>query len=241
MGCIRAKEEKADLGPEVPEDKVFETIKGAAQDVSYADARVGQYVHYNMTRRLENEEVVQNLGSLAVSIIDKQELPDRYKFTLNIKKARRLNDGTFEQTASEEPLEVDKGLAVLSQKAAVKATATDSDKPVKTTYHRLRTSEGTAPVPAALKAKADCGGISPCELPVRYVQFDLVNWYADDSYQRIAVDLGLSSKPPYLPFGRTLIDILNGALVVECMSLLVPVEGRTVYVRDCMNLEDFQK
>jgi hypothetical protein len=123
------------------------------------------------------------------------------------------------------------------------STRDSGKKQIKSSFHRLRTSEAVLPAPAAVKGRTGCGGISPCEIPVNIVQFDLVVWYNDGSYQKIAIDLALSNKTPFIPFGPDpqSFDRLNGLLVTDCRATQVPVEGRTVYLRDCLNLEDFQK
>lgn len=244
MGCIRAKEEKADLGPEVPADEIDRALSKAMHGADLSQTRVGQFLSYSVVRRLENEETTINLGSTRVDVFDKTETANEVRFTLKIVKAQRMNDGSFEVRQSEEPLVLQKSPNIASRLSAASLSANQvsatEKKPSKTTFHRLRTSDGTREVPAAVKGKVDCGGLSPCELPVHYIQFDMVQWYTDDSYQKVALDFAFSTKTPYLPFGENF-DQLNGVLITDCRATLIPAEGRTVYVRDCMDLEDFQK
>jgi hypothetical protein len=43
-----------------------------------------------------------------------------------------------------------------------------------------------------------------------------------------------------IPFGRDF-DQYSGLLVADCRSTYIPLETRTVYVRDCLTLDDFKK
>ena len=90
-----------------------------------------------------------------------------------------------------------------------------------------------------LKARSDCAGLNPCELPAHFVQFDMVIWSSSDNYQKISFDFAFSTKTPFIPFGRDF-DQMSGLLIVDCRSTYVPVTNRTVYVRDCLTLDDFQ-
>lgn len=252
MSCVKAKEEKADLGPEVAADEIDFALGKAIHGASYSGTALNQYIHYDIVRRLESEENTINMGYTKVNVFDKIETSDQTRFSLKIEKASRNSDNTFEILQIEEPLVVKKNPIVpnllvspttpggLSAQSIAKTSAV-AKKPTRSSFHRLRTSDGFLEVPNAVKAKPDCGGISPCEIPVKYVQFDLVQWYNDETYQKISIDFAFSTKTPYLPFGESLDDQLNGVLVADCRATVVPVEGRTVYVRDCLNLTDFQK
>jgi hypothetical protein len=249
ISCIKAKEEKADLGPEVPADQIDLALSKAVTGADLSTLAVGQYVNYAVVRRLESEESTINLGYTKVNVFDKVETATDVTFSLKIESAIRLADNTFETRIAEEALSLKKAspLVPASYSAgeftaagvAQRAQAMEK-KPTKVTFHNLRETNGTSAVPAAAKNRPGCGGLSPCEIPSRFVRFDLVQWYNDETYQKIALDFAFSTVTPYLPFGQNF-DQFNGLLITDCRATLVPVEGRTVYVRDCLNLEDFQK
>ncbi len=67
-GCIKAKEEPADLGPEVAAEQIDLALSKAVRGVSLADTAVGQYVSYSVVRRLENGEITEMLGADAALI-----------------------------------------------------------------------------------------------------------------------------------------------------------------------------
>ncbi|MGE4133506.1 MAG: hypothetical protein AB7F86_17860 [Bdellovibrionales bacterium] len=242
VGCIKAKEEKADYGEEVP----IEAINGALSKVlggaSIENTALGQSVNYSIVRRLENSEATQTLGAVKVEVIHESSTTAGKVFTLKVTHStRNLTTGDWEIVAKEEDMEpIPASPASLLIKSGPQAVALAGKEPVKTTFHHLRESDGEIDAPPALKTRPGCGGLSGCKLHLRYVQFDMVNWYADGTNQKIAVDFGFSSEPPYLPFGNGL-ELWNGLLVLDCRSTVIAVDSRTVYVRDCQGLEDFQK
>ncbi len=255
MSCMKAEEEKADFGPEIPASSIDLALSKAIHNADLSGTAVGQFLSYSVTRRLENEETTINLGGTRVSVFDKVcdpvDCSAKLTFTLKIEKTTRLADNTFEVRQSEEPLILRKGpIAPASfgptpgklsaASLAQHRVGALAKKPTRVSFHRLRESDGNMDVPAVIKNKPGCGGLSPCELPVHYVQFDMVQWFSDETYQKISLDFAFSLKTPYLPFGEDF-DQLNGVLVTDCRATQIPVEGRTVYLRDCMSLEDLQK
>lgn len=109
------------------------------------------------------------------------------------------------------------------------------------TFHNLRVSDGVVAAPGGVASKPGCGGLPNCEMHVRYVRFDIVDWYSATDYQKVSIDFAFSLEPPYLPISREFFDLLNGILVTDCRSTTVPIEERKVYVRDCKQLENYQK
>lgn len=242
LGCKRAKEAKADLGPEVTGEAVDEALSHVLDGRSAPTFAPGQYASYSILRRLENQENTIVLGGVSVGVHPSADGASKF---LLIEKSFRQADGSFQTITSEESL----GSTGMSLSAALSAQAlrtyarevsTREAQPRKVTFHKLSVTEGTMPAPARLSGRSDCGGLSPCEFPVRYVRFALVAWYGDDDYQKINLDFAFSSATPWLPFGKEF-ERLTGVLVADCRSTYVPVEGRTVFVRDCQQLEDIQK
>ena len=266
LGCIKAKEEPADLGPEVSPDSIDLALSKAING-AYLDPAVGQYTTYSITRRLETEEQVKVMGATKVEVMDKVEdpaTPDEVKFNLRIIKSTLLPDYTsWETTQTEEPLILKKGNsttaavdsilamheksnpafrmrgpAIANSSGSVSAAA----KPIRRSYHRLRETNAEIDPPQGIKNRPGCGGLSPCKIPVHYVQYDLVEWYSDSEFRKLNFDLGFSSATPYLPFGqRDSIDRFNGLLITNCVAFQAQVTGRTVFVRDCSSIEDLQK
>lgn len=247
MGCNKVKEEKADYGPEVPGDSIDLALSKAVNGASLNNVAIGQYLDHTVTRRLENEESVTTLGGTRVEVVDKQETDTSVKFFLKIYRSERLSNGQFETRVTEEPLVLSKNGSLqsrlsstaLAQEARAKAQAAQR-KVQRVSYHNLREFTEVTPPPKTVRQKAGCGGLDPCQLEVRYIRFDMVQWYEGGGSTKVALDFGFSVQPPFLPFGENF-DQFTGLLVVDCRSTYVPIESRTVYVRDCVTLEDFQK
>ncbi len=196
------------------------------------------------------------MGGTRIEVIDKSETETTVKFTLRIHKSERMAGGTFETKITEEPLLLNKpslmnigkdplpkarrlSSAGFAMEARATAQAAER-KVVKVTYHNLQEFTQPLAAPKAVSARPGCGGLSPCLMEVRYIRFDMVQWYEDGGTTKVSLDFGFSVQPPFLPFGENF-DQFSGLMVVDCRSTYVPIEGRTVYVRDCMSLEDFQK
>lgn len=253
MSCIKAKEEPADLGPEASEDQIELALSKAINGADVSHTAVGQYVTYSILRRLENDDSTQSLGATKVEVFDKTESATDTRFTLRIVKSTRMDDGTFETVQTEEPLTIKKGASTLqavnavnslfspllstARASTVNATAA---KPIRKSYHRLRESSAEIDPPPLVKNRSGCGGLNPCKIPVHYVQYDLVEWYSETEFRKLAFDLSFSTVTPFLPFGEN-IDRFSGLMLTNCVSTQVQITGRTVYVRDCINLEDLQK
>lgn len=243
MSCKRVKEEKKSYGNQVSGDAIDAAFEKATAGVNFDSIRVGQKVAYLTNRRLENEESTTTLGGSVVEVLRREDTDNTATFTLGVTTSTRLEGGQFETKVTEEPLVLQKGslTAMLDWRASAASFvhALAEDTPVRT-YHNLREFTQVVDPPKMVKERADCGGLSPCQIEVRYIQFDLVDTYADGRVQKISLDYGFSVQTPFLPHGKGY-DQLAGLMVVNCGSLYVPVEGRTVYVRDCNSVEDFQK
>ena len=243
LGCKRAKEEKADLGPEAKGTEIDDALSHVLDGRAAPAFTPGQYASYSILRRLENSENTIVLGGVTAGVHVAADQASKY---LLIEKSYRQADGTFVTDTSEVPLgSVGVSLAGALNAQALRTQGLEmraraAQQPTKVTFHKLSVSDGVMPAPARLAARPDCGGLAPCELPVHYVRFTMVVWYGDTDYQKVNLDFAFSSATPWLPFGKEF-EKLTGVMVADCRSTYVPVEGRTVYLRDCQQLEDVQK
>lgn len=253
FGCKKIEEEKAVYGPEVSGEAIDGALRKAIAGASLDNLAVGQFLDHSVVRRLENEDSTSTLGGTRVEVIDKVETDSTVKFTLRIFKSQRIAGGTFETKVTEENLDFNKSslqsIGAMSMKSsrlssaalAAEAKAKAAERKIsRITYHNLSEFNEALLVPKAVRERPGCGGLSPCELQVRYIRFDMVQWYDDGGTTKVALDFGFSVQTPFLPFGQDF-DQLSGLLILDCRSTYVPIENRTVYVRDCMTLEDFQK
>jgi hypothetical protein len=258
FGCKRAKEEKADLGPEVSADAIDAALSKAITGATLDGLHVGEYLNYVVLRRLENADSVMLMGGTNVAIIDAQDSANQTqtKYTLQINKTYRKDDGSFQNVATEDALVVkkpgaaaipmsliappQKPLRLSAKSLTAWAASTVSAKAGRTSFHRLRESDDVIDPPDKVRSKPDCGGLVGCRIPVHYIKFDLVQWFSDSEYQKIALQFGFSLRTPFLPFGEGF-DQFSGLMVIDCRSTYVQLETRNVFVEDCQQLEDFQK
>jgi hypothetical protein len=268
LGCKRAKEERADLGPEVSGEAIDQALAKAIAGASLRDLRKDQSVQFSILRRIENADTVMLMGSTAVNVMAARDSDDgsETKYTMRIVKTYRRDDGSFREIQSEDPIVVEnpgstssasnfaplvthsasahelKASFLQSWAKSVTAKAGESQPASRVTFHHLRESDEIMPVPDRVKNRANCGGVNNCEMHVHIIHFDLVSWFSDTDYQKVTLDFGFSLDTPLLPFGDSgSFDQLTGLLMLDCRSTYVQFESRNVYVRDCMTLDDLQK
>lgn len=230
-GCMKAKPKREDLGPPVPSNKITEALLGASEGATLDDLAVGQYLTFALTRRVENAGSMILLGARKIEVMNLKVVDDENRFTLRIINDTRKEDGTFDRMVTEESL----WLRKVSVANLVKTAEASEGR---SSFHNLRESNGVLPPPQAVRERPGCGGLNPCEIPVHYVQFDLVLWNNETDYQKISIDFAFAYKTPYIPYGK---DFDQLPIVVDCRATYIPVNDRTVYVRDCLTLDDFQK
>jgi len=237
-GCKRAKEEPEDLGPVATADQVDAALGRAIDMAELPDPRPDQFVYYDVSRRIENEESTINLGSLRVTVMPKNDPAHEVLFPLRIVDVVRLANGQFEERISEDKIAPREPMnfAKIGSLHAMNISALSR----RTSFHRLQESSAVIPAPRMVRERSDCGGISPCELQVRLVQFDLVIWTSDTKFIKIHIDMAFSPQPPWIPFGEDF-QRVNGLLIKDCRSTYVDIGSRRVYVRDCQDLQDFHK
>lgn len=248
IGCKKAKATKEDLGPEIDPDSISQALGKAVSEANLDNLSVGQFTEYAFTQRIENEEGARTLGGSRVEVLKREEVDNTFKYTLRITRAERLSNGDWDTTVTEEPLILEKPSAMSLLMTPERPSPLSAnrfipfaDRPVKRqTYHKLKEFTGTLPAPYRARMRTDCGGLAPCEIPVRYVSFDIVEWYDDENYRKLSLDLGFSTSTPFIPFGDGF-EKLNGLLVLNCRATYIPVEGRNYYVRQCATLEDLQR
>lgn len=253
-GCMKAHEQKEDLGPEVSSDTILDAVDRMQSQATFDNLKVGQYVMYVDTRRIENADNAMVMGAKRIDVIDRVDTADEAHFTLKVANSILLNEGKYESTISEQPLWLTKvssvansvstlGLKSPPRKITVASLAHSRDvtveEPQKITFHHMRESDGVVPASATLQARSDCAGLKPCEIPAHFLHFDMVIWEDSSKYQKITFDFAYSLKTPFLPLGNNF-DQLDGLIVADCRATYVPVQNRTVYVRDCLTLDDFQ-
>jgi hypothetical protein len=255
-GCMKGKEQKEDLGPEVPVATINDALARIQDQATFNTLKTGQYLTFTDTRRIENGDDAVLLGAKKIDVIDRQDTTDQARFTFRVASSVRQLDGSFETTVTEEPLWLDKvttaaiaavvplGLKVPGGQKITAASLVHSrdatvNEPQRVTFHHFRESDGVVPVSDTIKARSDCAGLNPCEIPAHFLQFDLVIWADSTNYQKISFDFAYSLKTPFIPIGANF-DQITGLMIVDYRATYVPVENRTVYVRDCLTLDDFQ-
>lgn len=265
LSCVRAKEEPENLGPAVEAPQVKAVLDEVFDGNTYLSGKNDQYVYYEENISAQGGAPVDR-GFDYVKLVERIEdpaTPQVVKFKMHYIRKKLDDKGDFQTVESEEvyPVDnspaapppsstsVDRSLAAigalgpqlksLSQKSVVRAMGRDTP-PTKITYHRLEVQRGdVVPVPEAVRARGDCGGLAKCRLNSIFIKLDEVKWYGEKDYDKMHYDLVYSKDTPFLI--NTQNESMGGLMVLGCLSTHVTVDGRKVYVRNCVSLKDFQK
>lgn len=92
------------------------------------------------------------------------------------------------------------------------------------TYHNLQVSQGSQSPPTLVREKENCGDVPNCQLRYTQVSYDMVLWYSQTEFKKVAVEFKFSLDTPFL-----------GIILSQCNS---SVEG-PYFVRICSFLRDF--
>ncbi len=261
LGCeIIQKAEEEDgseaYGPEVTDDQLDLALSKAVHGYTIDNTEVGQFVETVDVRRLENEDQVTTLAGMRVEIDSKEVIEDTedqqtVHYHLNIFDSVRLPDGSFETKNTGDTLEVTRSKnsapSVMAMDGAAqyfenKALKNFRARPAakRVTKHNLKTYSQRVEVPPSVKGRPGCGGVASCSILVHYIEYDFVEWDENNRPLKIHLDFGFSVDTPFIPFGDGF-EKLTGLMVKFCRSTYIPITGRTVYVRDCNNVENFQR
>ncbi len=98
-------------------------------------------------------------------------------------------------------------------------------RPIRYSYHNLMIQKDlTTDPPQAVSSKPGCGGLAQCSLRFHLVEFDEVEWYSEDEFQKTKYQIEISPDSPYY-----------GHVLSSCNVYMV-----TRYaVRACQVLRDF--
>ncbi|NCN95393.1 MAG: hypothetical protein GW917_01580 [Bdellovibrionales bacterium] len=123
---------------------------------------------------------------------------------------------------------------MLKEKIAAKADGEDdSDRVVDRRYYNLKTVTETAEPPKAVRERANCSGLSPCQIQLHHLQFTELERYASGKTRRILWDYALTSDLMYLG--------TEGIQYKTCASESVESQGRPVLIKQCLFVYDLIK
>jgi hypothetical protein len=241
MGCRKAKEEKGDYGPTVSEDQINKVINDAVGTVSLTELRKDQLLHYELNRRIVGQPTTILMGSHQLEVIDRTDRHDLGATLITIKHDERIRyEKGFKKVVSEDtlPLPLEESTESqfnvsdnnVSAMAVVRAKASATDR----TYHNLEVSRGTVEPPADGASRPNCGGLSPCSLPVTYVSYDEIRWYGENDHDTFHFSFIFTNRLPYMAQAF-------GVMLSGCVAQHVPIGEFRYYVRDCQYLIDYKK
>ncbi|MCC7403119.1 MAG: hypothetical protein IT288_01870 [Bdellovibrionales bacterium] len=239
LGCTEDPEvKKADLGPEVSVDQVNKVMDEALASRSPTETRVGDKVLYEINQRVETSSIIR-LKEVLLDVKSRSEDNEFIVYLLDEATTDYQGD-TPDTVQKEVEWRIAKtNLPELPPASLYRATLWQplqsvvrppslfaKDTPV--TFHNLSITKGVRPAPPAVAESADCRGLSPCQLNVAEVNFDLVEWPSPDDWKVTKYRYIYSSDTPY-----------PAHLILLCVKTLVDTEARDYFVSQCQVLRDF--
>lgn len=238
VSCKQAHEEKAPLGPQVDPSVIDGALAQAIDGASIADLQVNQSAHYQLNRRIANQDPTLDQGNHDLQVIDRHDDPNTQETVITIHQNQRIRKAdSFENVESESTLTTPMpSLTAKIEAGAVPgiAATTRDTQPVNVTYHNFSTSKGDATPPDNVANRTGCGGLSPCTLHLTYISFDVAYWYNSEDYDKVHFDYAFTNQLPFMG------DLL-GVMAEGCAAQYVTVGNNRYFVRDCKYLTDFQK
>lgn len=234
VGCLEKPEAKlADLGVEnSPDDVEFALSKATYGKTAYS-MKVGERVDYEINIRIENEDITK-VSDIAQQVTDKIEDANNIKYVLH-ERTNNYANGKVDTVEREFYINLEKSapeaIAFQSPLAyfglgTVKPMA---DEPIRVSFHNLKVTDVTVPVPDRVAMQPNCLGLTNCELKGTNITFTKAEWYSSTTRDITRYNFTFSPEAPYLGVA------LNG-----CLNFLYKANGREYLVTQCQVLRDFR-
>ncbi len=229
-------DQAVDYGPETPVESVQSALSQAAAGTDPTQIKVGEYVDF-----IENQVVQNQVSSLvsetAQTVVLRNQDSDSIVYTIDQDKVTYKSDGTAQKVSTEFQQTASVHSSVHSSvRSSVHSTLRQTlmqMQSAKLKYYNLKTSMALSDPPPAVKAAADCGGLSTCQIHIYKISFDQVDYSDDQLGNKIHVDYTISPDVPYL-----------AAILNECLTTLLTVPNGhqgsgEVLVQQCSPIQNF--
>lgn len=245
VSCMKKPNHKADYGPEVAPNEVENAIKELGDPDPFSINK-GEFSYHETTQALDTQAPMVVLQK-AQTVTNKVENAHDYVFTL-VTEINEYINGSMHSSKEEANLSLEKRVV-----NSLSSAAADNDAPIyvkqgpvtfksmiakedetkkRVTYHNLKKSPDFFPIPDAVRARPDCGGLADCgrSLRVMKISVDQVIWESDERGQKTSYEFITSPDVPYFSFE-----------LLSCAQSWIDYEGRVLSVRQCQSVKDFKK
>lgn len=105
-----------------------------------------------------------------------------------------------------------------------------SSKVGRVTIHNLKLTEHTIPAPSLTrKLDKDCRGLVNCQVNIKQLSVDLVEWKSEDTGYRTSFTQWVTNDLPYI-----------AAVMLDCQEVPIEIEGRNMLLKQCRTVDDFR-
>lgn len=242
-------DKKPSLGPEVKVEEVAQAIQSGIGNQSLNHLNVGDAALYELNQKVETGGTFK-VAEVITYLREKNESAEDYIELVFSQQRTNFNGTDSEQEAEKDIVrsieKIKEATAAaeihsLAEKALPLPLFEQLIKPTaqKLTLHDLSISQEVRDPPERIKEKSDCGGLSPCQLQVTHITFDMAFWENDTQWSKAEIQLSLS---PSLPMLDNIRENLFGWLpsLSVCINEQVQGQKRKYFLRTCSVLRDLQ-
>jgi hypothetical protein len=215
-------------------EKMRDALLSELQGVDLTALKVGQGVFYEDNYRAEQGPVIK-IRDLQRTVANKEDQGSSFRILLREIARLFKSDGTVEDEKTSDViwnLEKGAGFFALARPNFNILTNTPP-APNRVEYYNLKTLRRTAPLPANVVSRPNCGGFSPCELDVLDISY-LVHVIENDVIVRKIQYRGqLSARIPAVFWDENngYLPVLNECITYTLDNILV---NRCLVMRDAV-------
>lgn len=248
-GCQKVKEKPPAIGSEVSAESISLEFDKIYRQIDPFETKVGDLLFYISNRKIEQQTESLVLGTLGREVTNIEPLDNGgfkmtirtvdFQYNYESEQLEKIRDENCilqlsTQLTYDCPSDTEEqAMLVKSTPFIQKAVIQEENPLVWVKYYGLETSQATVTPPERIRNNPNCSGLSPCQINLTYIRYDIVAKYQDGTTRRFRVDRSVTPDLRYM--GPDGIDYET------CLSTSVDVQGRPVFLRDCTFLGDLVK
>jgi hypothetical protein len=243
--CLEKIEEKeAPLGKAASDQQVSDAIDKATEGVSLWNSKVGHYTEYEYNARIELNSVFR-LGKVDRELLAIKENEKTHNFVyLENYFEYEMSGAIKDEWHKEQVIQVAKRMSAFSLVKSnsnfvcdgIDETDSSGDTYDCLKYFNLGFKYMKMDVPVAIKNRANCGGVSGCQLNVRFLAYDEVKWRKNEAVKKAEYKMYITPEVPHL-FPESGIPPVLSLCIREIQDF---AERKNVLVTSCRVLRDMK-
>lgn len=240
VACVKVPDTAVNYGPEESIDDVEKKLVPLSAPDPYT-IKTGEFVSMDFLREIDRRPTTVT-GQLSQEVTEKTDLGSIFKIKI-VTTNNELVDGQWKLSRTEKEYSLNKNPDDISSLAVRPLSESNVYYPCfptlkdlvtkskgKVTLHNVKLNQIKFPIPAAVKARPDCGGLNQCIAIDAYdFSVDVVFWNDDKSGDRVNLSCVISNDVPFL-----------AGDLKKCTSQSVFFQNRYIPITSCLVAQDFK-